>query len=64
LLQQSQVFSQKLKSLGVEVSDLFYPSNYSPALQHEYQFNLDIAAGKLALGQMTQFLATHTKMTQ
>lgn len=61
LLQQSQLFSSKLHSLGVEVSDLFYPSNYSPALQHEYQFNLDIEAGKLALDRMTQFLAAHTR---
>jgi acetyl esterase len=60
LLQQSQVFSSKLHSLGVEVSDLFYPSNYSPALQHEYQFNLDTTAGTLALERMTQFLAAHT----
>jgi acetyl esterase/lipase len=64
LLQQSEVFSTKLHSLGVEVSDLFYPSNYSPALQHEYQFTLDNAAGKLALERMQQFLATHTKMPQ
>jgi acetyl esterase len=61
LLQQSLNFTKKLKSLGVEVSDLFYPDNYTPPLNHEYQFVLDNSAGKLALDRMTQFLATHTK---
>lgn len=60
LLEQSVRFSKKLQSLNVEVSDLFYEKNYSPELQHEYQFNLDQDAGKLALKQMEAFLEKHT----
>jgi acetyl esterase/lipase len=59
LLSQSQTMAQKLQSLGVTTDTLFYPTNYTPALPHEYQFNLDVEAGQKALDQMTTFLATH-----
>ena len=61
LLPQSQVMAKKLKSLGVTVDELFYPANYTPQLQHEYQFNLDVEAGKKALAQVEAFLKQHTK---
>ena len=60
LLPQSQAFAKKLDSLQVPTSQLFYPRDYNPSLPHEYQFNLDTAAGKTALQHMTQFLAKHT----
>lgn len=60
LLPQSQVMEKKLKSLGVQVDGLFYPTNYSPALPHEYQFNLDNEAGQKALSEMLNFLKQHT----
>lgn len=60
LLKQSEVMAAKLKSLGVTTDELFYPANYTPELQHEYQFNLDIAAGKGALDQALAFLKQHT----
>jgi acetyl esterase/lipase len=60
LLSQSQVMAKKLKSLGVTVDSLFYPTNYTPALPHEYQFNLDNAAGQKALAEMESFLKQHT----
>lgn len=49
--------SEKLKSSGVYVDTVYFPDNYTPALQHEYQFNLDGDAGKLALSKMAEFLA-------
>ncbi|MDX2776635.1 alpha/beta hydrolase [Streptomyces caniscabiei] len=60
LLQQSEVMAAKLKSLGVTTDTLFYPPNYTPELQHEYQFNLDISAGQNALNDILSFLKQHT----
>jgi acetyl esterase len=60
LLPQSIEFASKLQRLGVPVSTLFYPKEYTPELNHEYQFNLDTDGGKRALTQMTEFLKTYT----
>ena len=60
LLPQSKAFAEKLTSLGVPTTMLFYPQHYSPALPHEYQFNLDTAAGQKALSQMVTFLGQNT----
>ncbi|WEV60062.1 alpha/beta hydrolase [Streptococcaceae bacterium ESL0729] len=38
---QSLPFSEKLKDLGVEVRELFYPHDYEPVQKHENQFVLD-----------------------
>ncbi len=56
LLPQSEAFAKKLQSLNVPADTLFYSKNYSPPLPHEYQFNLDTAAGKKALNRMVSFL--------
>lgn len=61
LLPQSKAFVKKLISLGVSTTILFYPQNYSPPLPHEYQFNLDTAAGQKALSEMVTFLGENTK---
>lgn len=61
LLAQSQEFEKKLKSLNVPTSPLFYPANHQPALNHEYQFDLDTADGKAALNQMIDFVHQHTQ---
>lgn len=53
---QSYALARKLSSSGANVDSLFYPDNYTPALEHEYQFNLNLDAGKLALEKMTEFL--------
>lgn len=60
LLAQSTTFAKKLQSLDVTTSTLFYPGNYSPALQHEYQFELDTKAGKKALDQILTFIHART----
>jgi acetyl esterase len=46
----------KLASLGVPVTPLFWASGYEPALPHEYQFRLDLAAGQSALQATFAFL--------
>jgi acetyl esterase len=61
LLPQSEVMAKTLQSLGVHTETLFYPANYTPALNHEYQFNLDVPAGQTALSDMESFLKAHTK---
>jgi len=50
-------FAAKLQSLGVPVTTLFWPANYTPALPHEYQFRLDLDAGQTALQQTLAFVA-------
>lgn len=58
---QSQPFADELSSLGVNVTRLFYEPNHTPALPHEYQFNLDNADGQNALNQIIAFTKAQTK---
>lgn len=53
---QSVPFSEELTSLGVNVTTLFYKSDHTPGLPHEYQFNLDNDDGKAALSSLGAFL--------
>lgn len=53
---QSVAMADALAAQGVKVERLFFPKNHRPPLGHEYQFNLDTAAGKLALTQSTAWL--------
>ncbi|MGH7493962.1 MAG: hypothetical protein ACREOO_16405 [bacterium] len=57
LLPQSRAFAETAASLGVHVDSLFFPHDYTPALPHEYQFNLDVDAGQLALERSVKFLS-------
>lgn len=52
----SKPFAAKLQSLGVSVTELFWPSDYTPKLPHEYQFRLDLEAGQDALQATLDFL--------
>lgn len=56
---QSKPFANKLTSLGVPVSRLFYAKNHTPSLPHEYQFHLDLADGQNALNTMISFINLH-----
>lgn len=56
LLPQSIKFAERLRSLGVPVETLFFPEDHEPPLPHEYQFNLDTAAGREALEMLVRFL--------
>ena len=53
---QSVAMADALKAKGVSVETLFYPADYKPPLPHEYQFDLDTAAGRLALERSTRWL--------
>lgn len=53
---QSVSFADSLEAKGVVVDRLFFPSGYEPPLGHEYQFDLDTAAGKEALSKSVTWL--------
>jgi acetyl esterase/lipase len=57
---QSKPFAQLLESMGVDVTKLFFADNYKPSLPHEYQFNLDTAAGNQALQETVKFVKSTT----
>jgi acetyl esterase/lipase len=53
---QSMPFADRLSSLGVPVTRLFYPEHLAPELPHEYQFHLDLAESPAALASTIHFL--------
>lgn len=53
---QSKPLADKLESLGVKVTRLFYADDHQPSLPHEYQFNLDNEDGKKALTATVSFV--------
>lgn len=53
---QSIAMADALQAKGVKVERLFFPKSYQPPLGHEYQFDLDTDAGKLALVRSTEWL--------
>jgi acetyl esterase len=56
LLAHSTALAARLEEVGVPVQTLFYPAEHSPALPHEYQFNLDSVDGRNALDRIDTFL--------
>lgn len=60
LLPQSTALARKLKELAVPLDTLFFKANYQPPLPHEYQFNLDTDAGKLALSSSLEFIKKYS----
>lgn len=58
---QSKPFADKLESLGVSVTRLFYDAGHQPSLPHEYQFNLDNEDGKKALKATIDFAKEATQ---
>lgn len=53
---QSVSFADSLEAKGVVVDRLFFPAGYEPPLGHEYQFDLDTAAGREALTRSVTWL--------
>jgi len=49
--------AQRLSSLGVDVTPLFWPAQHEPALPHEYQFHLHYSEAQEALTRTEDFLA-------
>lgn len=55
LLGQSKRLANRLKAAGAITDPLFFPADYSPALGHEYQFDLDSPAGRQAFERTVAF---------
>ena len=55
LLGQSERMADSLAKAGAPVETLFFPADRTPALGHEYQFDLDSAAGKEAFARTVAF---------
>lgn len=55
LLPHSHALADALTKVGVKVDSLFFPG-HEPELPHEYQFNLDSEAGRLAFERTLSFL--------
>lgn len=53
---QSVQLAEALRAKGGKVETLFFPDAYTPPLAHEYQFDLDTAAGQLALRRSAAWL--------
>jgi acetyl esterase/lipase len=53
---QSVAMADALEANGVNVERLFFPKDYQPPLGHEYQFDLDTDAGRLALTRTVAWL--------
>lgn len=53
---QSVAFADSLEAKGVAVERLFFPADYNPPLGHEYQFDLDTAAGRDVLSRSVAWL--------
>lgn len=58
---QSKPFADKLTGLGVDVDTLFYPDDYQPELDHEYQFDLDTPDAQVAFDRTVAFLNEHSQ---
>jgi len=56
----SHLLATTAASRGVPVDSLFFPADYAPPLSHEYQFDLDTAAGQTALDRSAKFLAARS----
>jgi acetyl esterase/lipase len=57
---QSVALAERLKQAGVATETLFFPSGYQPPLGHEYQFDLEAEAGRLALRKSVAWLRNLT----
>lgn len=60
LLPHSKALATALEKAGVTTDTLFYADDYTPALNHEYQFNLDTKEGMNALDRMVEFSQEQT----
>lgn len=56
LLPHSRSLASAATRLGIAVDTLFFAENHTPPLQHEYQFDLDTAAGQEALRRSLAFI--------
>lgn len=52
--------AQRLRSLNVPVTAVFWPADHEPALPHEYQFHLDLDEAQHALDETLAYLDSVT----
>lgn len=64
LLRHSVALATRLRDVGAPVRTLFFASDHEPPLPHEYQFDLDGDAGRLALREAVAFAREHTRGEQ
>jgi acetyl esterase len=64
LTHQSLAFAETLRRASVPVDSLFFEDDYSPPQPHEYQFNLDGEAGRLALERSLAFLSAYSRKSR
>lgn len=57
----SKPFAEKLVSMGVPVTTLFFPPDHPVQLGHEYQFRLDQPDAQRALKESVEFLKARAK---
>jgi acetyl esterase/lipase len=57
LAPQSRLLADVASRQGVAVDALLFPPSYTPPVQHEFQFNLDSDAGRIALDRSVQFIS-------
>jgi len=60
LAPQSVLIADAIEAKGVAVDRLFFAPDDAARLPHEYQFNLDQTAGRLALDRLLAFLSKHS----
>jgi len=56
LAPQSVAVADAIRAHGVAVTEVFFPPDYTRALPHEYQFDLDGANGRRTLERLTTWL--------
>jgi acetyl esterase/lipase len=52
----SKPFAEKLSSLSVPVTAVFFPADHQPSLGHEYQFRLDLEDSQAVLKMTAEFV--------
>lgn len=57
---QSRSLVAALRASGVEVDALLWAADHAPGLGHEYQFDLELDEGRVALERIVAFVRTHT----
>jgi acetyl esterase/lipase len=57
---QSKPLAERLASLGVPVTTVFYADDHEPSIPHEYQFHLDLTDARAALESTVEFLTSVT----
>lgn len=61
LAAQSHGLVESLDAAGVIHEALHYPTDHQPPLEHEYQFDLDLADARSAFAAISDFIHRHTE---